>query len=94
MKRLSIFLTLLILGSPFAAFAATLQNTDSQPYELQILESGQPYPRQFRLIENSKVEFCFYGCQVTLLATGQTVQVNPKDSVVIDSGVISVTSGD
>jgi hypothetical protein len=30
---------------------------------------------------------------MTLLSTGQTVRVNPKDAVVIDNGVMNVTSG-
>jgi hypothetical protein len=29
-----------------------------------------------------------------MVSTGQTVQVNPNDTVVIDSGVMSVTAGD
>jgi len=68
-----------------------LQNTDSQPYELQIQESGRPYSNQYGIIENARVEICFNGCEMTLLSTGQTVHVNPKDAVVIDSGVMSVT---
>jgi hypothetical protein len=30
---------------------------------------------------------------MTLLSTGQTVRVNPKDTVAIDNGVMNVTSG-
>ena len=93
MKQSVIFLMILTLAGPFAVFAATLQNTDSQPYELQIQESGRPYGSQYRVIENAKVEICFNGCEMTLLNSGQTVRVNPKDSVVIDNGVMNVTSG-
>jgi hypothetical protein len=93
MKQSAIFLMILTLAGPSTVFAATLQNTDSQPYELQIQESGRPYGSQYRIIENAKVEFCFSGCEMTLLSTGQTVRVNPNDSVVIDNGVMNVTSG-
>jgi hypothetical protein len=95
MKKSLFFLLMLAFLIPSVpGYAATLQNTDSQPYELQIQESGRPYGSQYRIIENAKVEFCFYGCAITLLNTGQTVTVNPKDSVVIDNGVMDVTSGD
>jgi hypothetical protein len=94
MKKSIVFLLMLGLLIPFVTgLAATLQNTDSQPYEMQIQESGRPYGSQYRIIENAKVEICFLGCEMTLLSTGQTVRVNPKDSVVIDNGVMKVTSG-
>lgn len=74
--------------------AATLQNTDSQSYDLQIVEIGRSFGSQYRIIENAQVEICFSGCMMTLVASGQTVRVNPNDTVVIDSGVMSVTAGD
>jgi len=95
MKKSLFSLLMLVLLIPcVAGLAATLQNTDSQPYELQIQESGRPYGSRYRVIENAQVDLCFYGCEMTLLSTGQTVSVNPKDSVVIDNSVMSVTSGD
>jgi hypothetical protein len=94
MKRSPFFLLIPVFLFPVSVLAATLQNTDSQSYELQIQERGRPYGDRYRIIENAQVEICFYGCRMTLLSTGQTVTVNPKDTVVIDSGVMSVTSGD
>ena len=94
MKKSLFFLLMLALLIPcVAGLAATLQNTDSQSYELQILEAGRPYSSLYRIIENAQVEICFYGCEMTLLSTGQTVRVDPKDSVVIDNGSLNVTSG-
>jgi hypothetical protein len=93
MKPSIIFLMILSFTGPLAAFAATLQNRDSQPYDLQIQESGRPYSSQYQVIQNAQVDICFNGCEMTLLSTGQTVSVNPKDSVVIDNGVMNVTSG-
>jgi len=92
-KSLFLLLMLALLIPGVAGLAATLQNTDSQSYELQILEAGRPYGSEYRIIENAKVEICFNGCEMTLLSTGQTVRVNPKDSVVIDTGAMNVTSG-
>ena len=81
--------TLLVLG---VAWAASLQNTDSQAYELVITEPGRGYGSPYRIIEHSQVEMCFLGCEMTLLSTGQTVSVGPQDTVVIDNGVMSVTT--
>ena len=92
MGKFMLLLTVVLLTSA-TVWAATLQNTDSQAYELQIQESGRPYGSQYRIIENAKAEICLYGCEMTLLSTGQTVRVNPRDTVVIDSGVMSVTAG-
>jgi hypothetical protein len=80
-----------------AVFAATLQNTDSQEYELQIKEEGRAYSRyygpsgdEYRILEHCKTDICHYGCEMTLLDTGQRVWVNPRDEVVISYGVMKV----
>jgi len=93
MKQSVILLMILTIAGPLSAFAATLQNTDSQAYNLQIQEFGRPYSSQYQVIENAQVDICFNGCEMTLLSTGQTVRVNPNDVVVIDNGVMNVTSG-
>ena len=93
MKKYTLFLPMLALLSYATVWAATLQNTDSQAYDLQIQESGRPYSSRYQVIENAQVDICFNGCEMTLLSTGQTVRVNPNDSVVIDNGVLNVTSG-
>jgi hypothetical protein len=79
---------------PALSSGATLQNTDSLSYELTIVETGRAYGSPYTIIENAQVEICFSGCMMTLVASGQTVRVNPNDTVVIDSGVMSVTAGD
>ena len=90
MKQSIIFLMILTLAGPSAIFAAALQNTDSEEYELQIQESGRPYGSQYRIGGQARVEICFYGCEMTLLATGQRVRANPNDSVVINYRVMNV----
>ena len=93
MKKILHLIWIAGLLVPGAALTATLQNTDSQSYDLQILEDGRPYPSQYTIIENAQVEICFSGCVMTLVATGQTGRVGPKDAVVIDNGVMNVTPG-
>jgi hypothetical protein len=93
MKQLVISLMVLIFAGPLAVFAATMENTDSQEYEFQIQEAGRPYSSQYRMLEHSKVDLCFYGCQITLLNTGQTVWVNQGDSIVISNRGMSVYRG-
>jgi hypothetical protein len=89
MKRAILFhMTALLVSG--AAWGASLQNTDSQPYEMMIAEPGRPYSSPYRIIENSQVEVCFLGCEMTLLSTGQTVSVGAQDKVVIDGGVMTV----
>ena len=93
MKQSVIFLMMLTLVGPLAVFAATLENTDSQEYEFQILESGRSYASQYRMLEHSKVDLCFYGCEMTLLGTGQKVWVNQSDSAVISNRIMRVQKG-
>ncbi len=82
----------MILALPCTAWAASLRNTDSQAYNLMITEPNRPYSTSYQVVENSQVEICFLGCTMTLLATGQTVEVGPQDTVVIDDGAMTVTN--
>ena len=43
-----------------------------------------------KINDNSQISICKAGCDLTLNKTGQTITVNPGDSVVIDKGVMSV----
>jgi hypothetical protein len=36
---------------------------------------------------------CFYGCELTMLNTGQRLWINQRDEAVIDDGVIKVHRG-
>jgi hypothetical protein len=93
MKQSVIFLMILTLAGPLAVFAATLENTDSQEYEFQIQEPGRASGSQYRILEHSKVDLCFYGCEMTLLASGQKVWANQRDSVVISNRAMRVERG-
>jgi len=93
MRKTLVMMWIAALLTPSAALAATLQNTDSQSYQLEISPFDGP-PSYYPIIQNAQVEICFHGCKMTLVSTGQTVTVNPNDAVVIDSGVMRVTAGD
>jgi hypothetical protein len=97
MKQSVIVLMILTLSGQLSVFAATLQNTDSREYEMQIKEEGRsygryygPYGDEFRILEHCKTDICHYGCEMTLLDTGQKIWVNPRDEVVISYGAMKV----
>ena len=46
--------------------------------------------RYGRIDDDSTLYICKHGCDLTLTKTGQTITVEPGDSVVIDKGVMSV----
>jgi hypothetical protein len=93
MKRSALILTLLCLAAPLAAVGATLENTDSREYEFLIVEVGRSYGSQYRILEHSKVDMCFYGCELTMLDSGQRLWINQRDEAVIDDGVIKMRRG-
>jgi hypothetical protein len=97
MKQSIIFLIAMTLAGPLAVFAATLENTDSQEYELLIKQEGRPYGRynetygdEYRILEHCKTDICHYGCEMILVSTGQKVVVRPRDEVVISYRVMKV----
>jgi hypothetical protein len=92
-RRLRWVAALLMTGMVWTGgHAASLQNTDSQAYNLMISEPNRPYSTSYQVLENAQVEICYLGCTMTLLATGQTVEVGPQDTVVIDDGAMTVMS--
>ncbi len=72
--------------------AASLQNTDNVTHELIVTEPGyrQDFRHPYQLLEHSRTEMCFYGCELILRSTGQAVRIGPDDSVVISYGVLRV----
>ena len=69
----------------------TLKNGDSESYEYSIRTAGDEYStgvRYGKIHANSKAYICKHGCALTLTKTGQTITVEPGDSVVIDKGVM------
>jgi hypothetical protein len=82
-------LTALLLVSAAAVSAATLTNTDGQSYRVQVMVDGQRYG--VTLLNGATISLpCDYGCAVRLVETGQTLAVEPNDSVVISYEVLRV----
>jgi hypothetical protein len=83
---------LLILGlfaSAATLSASTLQNTDGQSYVVEVIVDGQIY--RATVLDGATVNLSDYACQVILIQTGQSLTVQPDDSVVIDNGVMSLS---
>jgi uncharacterized membrane-anchored protein len=81
-------LTALLLVSAAAVSAATLTNTDGQSYVVEAMVDGQRY--RVTLLDGATISLCDYACAIRLVATGQTLAVEPNDSVVISYGVLRV----
>jgi len=83
-----VLLILCLLVSAAAVSAATLTNTDGQSYVVEAMVDGQRY--RVTLLNGATISLCEYGGAVRLVATGQTLAVEPNDSVVISYGVLRV----
>ena len=83
-----VLLILCLLVSAAAVSAATLTNTDGQSYVVEAMVDGQRY--RVTLLDGATISLCDYGCAIRLVATGQTLAVEPNDSVVISYGVLRV----
>ena len=69
--------------------AATLTNNDGQSYRVEANVEGQIYA--VTILDGATISLCDYGCELRLTNTGQTITVQPNDSVAIDNGVLSVS---
>jgi len=78
---------LLVTGGPVSA--ATLTNSDGESYVVEANVDGQIYA--VTIIDGATISLCDYGCELRLVKTGQTIAVQPSDSIVIDDGVMSVS---
>jgi hypothetical protein len=78
-----------LLVSAAAVSAATLTNNDGQSYVVEANVDGQIY--ELTVLDGATISLCDYGCEVRLVKTGQTITVQPDDSVVIDDGVMSLS---
>ena len=67
----------------------TLKNGDSETYEYQTKapEGGVIYGK---IHAHSKTSICKFGCELTLIKTGETITVQPGDQVIIDKGVLKI----
>jgi hypothetical protein len=78
---------LVVSGTPVSA--ATLTNNDGESYRVEANVGGQIYA--VTILDGATISLCDYGCELRLVKTGQTITVQPNDSIVIDDGVMSVS---
>jgi hypothetical protein len=78
-----------LLLSAVPASAATLTNNDDSSYVVEWNVEGQIYG--VTILGGATISLCDYGCELRLMKTGQTITVQPNDSVVIDDGVMRVS---
>jgi hypothetical protein len=92
MRTVMVALAIIVGGLSGSAWAASVQNTDNQGYELIIVEPGyrQDVRRPIQILEHSRTEICLYGCDLYFRSTGQGVSIGPDDTVTISWGVMRV----
>ena len=94
MKKLCLIVILILCATlttgvyGFDNETTTLKNGDSETYEYTIKTAGGDL--YGKIHADSTAYICKFGCELTLTKTGQTVTVEPGDSVVIDKGVMQV----
>jgi len=80
-----ISMVVLALFLPTALEAGTFQNTDPDDYKYEAIING--VPTYGTIYGNSAVyDFCNHGCVVKLIDSGQTIEMQPDDHVIIDNG--------
>ena len=88
-----IFTIVLVL----TANSATFENRDNIEYNYQITTNNQ---RAYgRIVSDATVydicdnacRFCEYGCDLTLLKTGQTIRVQRDDHIAIENGIMEAS---
>ena len=77
----------LALFLPAPLHAGTFENTDPDPYKYEATIDG--VPAYGTIYGNSSLyDFCNHGCVLKLIDTGQTIEMQPDDHIIIDDGVL------
>ena len=90
MKKSFVFLILLIcLMSATFTFAATVENRDSVDHRYQIVVETNIHEGILNR-ESKQYGICNFGCTFTL-DNGETIELQPNDSIVIENGKIKAS---
>jgi len=86
MKRFRIvLLAISFMASTNTIYAASLYNSDSVAYACKI--RGEMGFNEMQVYPHSTEYFdCAYGCEITLVKTGQTIKLESDVDLVIDDG--------
>jgi hypothetical protein len=78
-------IAVLALFLPAALQAGTFENTDPDSYKYEAIIDG--VPSSGTIYGNSALYgFCNNGCVLKLIDTGQTIEMQPDDHIIIDNG--------
>jgi hypothetical protein len=89
MIRLTLILSIMLLTLTNTAFAGSLQNLDSDPYTCRI-KQRMGVDEEIVYPESTVYFDCTYGCEITLLKTGQTLKIESDKEIVIDDGEMKI----
>ena len=65
--------------------AGTFENTDPNPYQYEAIIDGVPF--YGTIYGNSALyNFCDHGCVLKLIDSGQTIEMQGDDRIIIDDG--------
>lgn len=87
-KLLVALLGALVLN-PYVAHAGVLENADLDDYRYETFgPRGAPLSAGVIYSQSVQGSFCVEGCILKLLKTGQTIAMQPEDTIVINDGVM------
>ena len=80
------FILFMLFFLPMEIDAGTLENTDFQEYNIQMTyDNGQISHEP--IYGQSTSYICVYGCALELMETGQKIEMQPNDYIIIENGV-------
>ena len=75
---------------PCVVQAGAIENMDLDDYQYETFgPGGMPLTRGTIYSESVQSNFCVEGCILKLLKTGQTITMQPDDTIVISDGVMT-----
>jgi hypothetical protein len=83
--KLLLSVVIVFLSLPTAIQAGIFENTDPDPYKYEATVDG--VPSYGTIYGNSALYgFCNHGCVIKIIDSGQTIEMQPDDHVIIDNG--------
>ena len=85
-KTYLFFILFIFLFLPNKSNAGTLENEDFQEYNIQMTYDNGEISHE-PIYGQSTSYICVYGCTLELMETGQKIEMQPNDTIVIENGV-------
>jgi hypothetical protein len=83
--KLLLSVVIVSLSLPTVIQAGIFENTDPDPYKYEATVDG--VPSYGTIYGNSALYgFCNHGCVIKIIDSGQTIEMQPDDHVIIDNG--------